>query len=304
MSYLNTLPKVKAYYKNYLEENSDLPEQLLHQMVVFALASRTNSPLMEELFGRPFSPAVKIHTSWFYWKAFEYSGLSSEWDSFVAARNQLTDTTNYHKILAERMKHQWPKDKSQLFTQRLGTSRSTLMTRARALPKKTSTSLSVQWTKGGVWSLYCPMTQMLLRNNPPTKREFTIGYRTLLSEESQQLLARELHYLIDPDQMLITEAYRKACDYARVRLASLFKNDGAHLKGRLPSWWTISWFFQTHIMSPNGKWYDIHKQFHTVSGKPLRPYLVLEKGLQDNFTDWFALPKRYRIQQKKAKNEL
>lgn len=243
--------KAALWLREYKELNSDLDEDVLQQLALFALAPHVGKEALQKLFEPDVGSTPFRHRSWFWWNCFRYSGLAPEWDPFVQAKNKGKPMQRCLEIVRG-MAH--PDD-----WERLGERLGFPIFRDEAFRpghyKSTAPELpEAIWTKGGTWQRADPFTQIIVlghhiddRDPPRTQAEKKIHPDGVRSIES------ELYTKIDEDSALQPHAKRRAVEYVRKRVPEL-----AGYEYNTVNYETAAWFFTVPVMDESGWW---HTQF-------------------------------------------
>lgn len=244
MSTIRTAGRASKLLDEYEKLNDDLPESTRRMMAIFVLAPKVGTEALEELFQCNLGQTPFRHRAWIWYMALRTSGLEPLWDEFAERHNRGDSMQSCLRWLrSEAGDERW-----RLLSNRLG---EVLFNDRAALDiykwhDRPQDGNSI-WTKGGTWDRRNGMTKIIVLGEHIEREPYDVGYVQDLDPQELRTLESELYNLINPDKMLAPQARHLAVKYTRRRIADL-----AGWKTRMPSYKTVSWFFQTEIQDPSG----------------------------------------------------
>lgn len=242
------LTRLLQDYEKYLSLNSDLPKTTLRQLAVFYLAPKATKESLNKIFNHEFNSTPYYHRSWYWWNCFRLSGLDDEWERFVKDRNQGKEV---HQCLKE-LKSRTDGPSWNLLLRRLGYGpQDTFDPSAYSSSKKDGSSPTTVWTKGGTWPLSSNWTRIIVLKKHLPRRTLTQPYQFKLGHAGVRKLESELMHLIDPNQLLVPEAKKRAVQYVRKRMPEMLGYK------RKASYIACAWFFDCPVQGPDGFWYRV-----------------------------------------------
>lgn len=251
------MPKVREagiasrLLNDYERGNDDLPRPLRRQMAVFALAHRVYKSTLNELFERNLGQTPWRHRAWFWWTCFRTAGIPEWWDPFASRMNDGAYVGEALRPVREGVtRAEWA-----LLSRRYGftifnDNGEVIRISKFGVGWKDGPPQSV-WTKGGNWGRRSSFTRIIILGEH-IERDYSYNTMTRkLGPEGARALERELAGLIDPDALLVPDAWQRAVEYVRRRIPQMV---GWKVTA---SYRTAAWFFDEPVREAHsGLYYD------------------------------------------------
>jgi hypothetical protein len=194
-------------------------------MAPFALKFLAGKEGISRMFSGIHPRTPWVHFPWFWWQCLTLSGLDELWPA-----DELNAGTLNMRGFFRRLVCRSGEERQKLLLRRLYRPH-------LSQPRNYRHPRRSLWSKGGMWKKDGMGKILVLKEH--IERDLDTVWGRKLGLGNIRLIEKELMRIVDPDRLLVPEAYFLACNYVRSRTKEL--------KGRRMDWKYLIWFFETDI---------------------------------------------------------